>query len=83
MRPNRCLSARGSLAPSDTEQRNGLNVIVANVIARARGTSALLGPIDQRRIEGVNISNVQMQMPAENTPTNGQRTRCAPKASAD
>ncbi len=43
------------------------NVIVENVIARARGTSALLGAPGQRRIEDVSISNVQMMMLPENT----------------
>ena len=40
---------------------------VENVIAHARGSSALIAPRDQRLMEDISISNVQMTMQAENT----------------
>lgn len=43
------------------------NVIVENIIAHARGTSALMAPPDQRLMEDISISNVQMTMSPENT----------------
>jgi hypothetical protein len=43
------------------------NVTVENVVAHARGTSALLGPAGGKRIEDVAISNVRMFMQPENT----------------
>jgi hypothetical protein len=43
------------------------NVIVENIVAHARGTSALIAPADQRLMEDISISNVQMTMSAENT----------------
>lgn len=42
------------------------NVILENVIARARGTSALIAPPNQRLMEEIGIYNVQMTMLPEN-----------------
>jgi polygalacturonase len=43
------------------------NVIVENIIAHARGTSALIAPAGERLMEDISISNVQMTMSPENT----------------
>jgi hypothetical protein len=43
------------------------NVVVDNVISRARGTSAVIGPTDQKRFEDISIANLHMTMLPENT----------------
>ncbi len=43
------------------------DILVENVAANARGTSAVIGPADQRRIEDIRISNFRATMLAENT----------------
>ena len=43
------------------------DVTVDQIISRSRGTSALLGPADQRRLENISISNVRTAMLPENT----------------
>jgi hypothetical protein len=43
------------------------DVTVDRIISRARGTSGVIGPTDQRRLENVRISNVHTTMLPENT----------------
>lgn len=43
------------------------SVTVENVMSQARGTSAILGPVGQARIEDITISNLRTMMLPENT----------------
>ena len=43
------------------------DVVIDNVISRARGTSALIGPAGERRLQDFSISNLRMTMLPENT----------------
>jgi hypothetical protein len=43
------------------------NVIVENILSQARGTSTILGPVGQSRIEDISISNLRTLMIPENT----------------
>jgi hypothetical protein len=43
------------------------DVTLDHIVSRSRGTSALLGPPDQRRLENISICNVRTTMLPENT----------------
>jgi hypothetical protein len=54
-------------ATPETPMGSIRNVILENVMSQARGTSAILGPAGQSRIQDISISNLRTSMLQENT----------------